>query len=151
MRCAEGCEPSTDPRYQRVCVKCSRPVLAPPLDPTRDLEYERAFLRDAVELCQRLTGIHNPIYPILVERRLDVGRKRYGDGDYMRKDNLREVREETPDIASYALLELHKQRQLGLGEETQRELRLDLVAAAAYGAAADWYAQRATRRLEGTE
>lgn len=121
------------------------------IDPTRDLEFERAFIRDVLVTAGRLTGIYHPRYANSVFQRLAVGRLRYGDGDYLTKDNLQEVREETPDVATYAMLELQKQRRLGLDDTTFQELRLDLVAAAAYGSVADWYAQRASRLLTGAD
>jgi hypothetical protein len=80
-----------------------------------------------------------------------VGREVYGDDAFMGKDNIAEVMEETPDIAGYAVLELQKQRNLGLPSAVFEDVRLDLVAASAYGAVADWYAQRAGRRLKGDE
>lgn len=143
---------SLDPRRAGLCAKCSKRIgggaPAPsPVDPNRDLSFEAGFLNRAVEVAQRMTGISNPAYGQLVADRLEVGRQRYGDGDFLSKDNLLEVREETPDIASYAMLELRKQQILGLDQGTYDELELDLVAAAAYGAVADWYAQRASRRL----
>lgn len=137
-----------------LCVKCARRLtdeLPGPHDPTRDLQFETNFLLDALETAQRVTGISNHSYPTLVNMRLAVGRERYGDANYMTKDNLQEVREETPDIAAYAVLELQKQRHLGLDPEVFSELRLQLVAAAAYGAIADWYAQRASLLLKGEE
>lgn len=124
---------------------------APGVDPTRDLAYEAAFLSDALEMATRITGIANYTYPTMVNHRLSIGRARYGDADYMTKDNLQEVREETPDIAAYAVLELQKQRRLGLDPDVLADLRLDLVAAAAYGAIADWFAQRATLLLRGED
>lgn len=119
----------------------------PATDPTRDPWLEAAFLEDVVNTAQRLTGITNHVYPQLVRDRLAIGYRRYGAGDFLRKDNLREVREETPDIASYAILELTKQKRAGMPELPFLELRLELVACAAYGAVADYYAQRAARHL----
>jgi hypothetical protein len=135
-----------------LCVKCGRrlPIAQAP-DPTRDLEYENAFLTDALEMALRVSGISNYSYPAAVYHRLNIGRERYGDGNYLTKDNLQEVREETPDIAAYAVLELQKQQRLGLNPEVLAELRLDLVAAAAYGAIADYFAQRASLLLRGEE
>lgn len=80
-----------------------------------------------------------------------IGRRTYGDDAFLAKDNIAEVMEETPDIAGYAVLELQKQKRLGLDPTVFEGIRLDLVAASAYGAVADWYAQRAGRRLKGDE
>lgn len=116
----------------------------PATDPTRDPELETRFLDEVVETAQRLTGIFNPSYPLAAIHRLDVGFRRYGVGDYLLKDNLKEVREETPDIATYSVLELTKQKRVGLQDDKFNDLWLALVACAAYGAVADYYAQRAT-------
>lgn len=132
------------------CVKCGQEY-TPAKDPTRDLEFESRFLTDALEVAQRLTGITNPAYPARVNHRLDVGRVRYGDADFLSKDCIVEVLEETPDLAAYSMLELQRLRYLGDAEGIFAELRLDLVAVAAFGAVADWYAQRAARRLRGQE
>ena len=159
---------SANPRTENWCVKCGKrmPDIGPvkpftpnlpqdnfvPKDPARDPEFESAFLQDALEVAQRLAGIANPAYPHRVNHRLDVGRARYGDADFLSKDNLVEVLEETPDLAAYAMLELQRLRHLGvISQRVAEELRLDLVAVAAFGAVADWYAQRAARRLKGTE
>lgn len=151
MACARY-QPSVNDRY-RGCERCGLlPKYHPQIDPTRDLAFEAKFLNDALEAAGRLTGVHNPSYPLSVSARLDVGRRRYGDANYMGKDNLVEVLEETPDIASYAMLELQKQRRLKtMDPDTLDELYLDLVAAAAYGAAADFYARRAMRTRQGEE
>lgn len=143
---------SADPRKQGTCVKCGRPYdAAASPDPARDLLYESSFLYDALEMCQRLTGITNPSYPAQVFDRLAVGKARYGDGDFLTKNCIDEVREETPDLAAYAMLELQRQKHLGLDADTLASVRLDLVAVSAYGAVADFYAQRAARRLQGAE
>jgi hypothetical protein len=104
------------------------------------------------EAAVRLTGIANPAYAGRVQRRLDIGRQRYGDADYLAKDCIVEVMEETPDIASYAVLELQRQLHLNrLPDEVYDEVYLDLVAAAAYGAVADHFAQRAGLKIYGME
>ena len=82
---------------------------------------------------------------------MDIGRAKYGDGAFFKKDNIREVMEETPDIAGYAVLELQRQDHLGTDPEIIAEVRQDLIAASAYGAVADYYAQRAGRRLKGED
>lgn len=146
---------ATNPRVE-TCVKCGKgegvhtPAAKPEVDPTRDLAAEVEFFTEVVQTAQRLTGISNPDYIAEVMHRLDIGRERYGDADYMRKDVLREVREETPDIAAYAVLELHKQRALGLDREHFSNLYQDLLAASAYAAVADYYAKRADIRLKET-
>jgi hypothetical protein len=145
---------SENPRI-RSCAKCGRAPenhrAAPEatVDPTRDLRFEDDFFHEAVTYAQRATGISNLAYVPRVQARLQVGRERYGDANYMEKDVLQEVLDETPDIAGYAVLELHKQRALGLDEFRFRNLYHDLLAATAYGVVADFYAQRAARRLAG--
>lgn len=149
------CAASNDPRYQESCYKCgkrlhpgSEVVKLPGIDPSRDEEFETWFLGEALSWAQRLTGIMNMAYPIRVNRRLDIGRERYGDGDFLTKDNLQEVLEETPDLAGYAMLELQRLRRDSEVERTVYEdVKQDLVAVAAYGAIADYYAQRAAQRL----
>lgn len=164
-----GCDhaPAANPRLQNTCVKCGRtrpPDVGPvkpfepdiatfhggEKDPTRDLHYEHQFLADALEMATRLTGITNNVYPFRVHHRLDIGRARYGDGNYLTKDNLQEVLEETPDLAAYAVLELQRLRRTE-SPEIVAGVRMDLLAVSAYGAVADWYAQRALRRLKGEE
>lgn len=120
-------------------------------DPTRDLVFEAKFLADVVEAAGRLGGITNNSYPPSVERRLAVGRERYGDGNFLDKDNLQEVLEETPDIASYSMLELERLLRLGIDDEIFDEMYLDLVAAGAYAALSDHYARRAMRTRQGLE
>lgn len=143
--------PSPDPRKDS-CVKCGRLFTPPEPEPdARDFFFEEKFLLDALEMAQRTTGITNFQYQQLVWHRLAVGHERYGANNFLKVDNLREVREETPDIAAYAVLELQKQRRQGLDPEVLAELRLDLVAAAAYGAVADYFAQRASLLLRGEE
>lgn len=171
---------ATNPRLAGTCVKCGRkrlPTVGPPkgftpdlasdynvydhanphtqdpdseTDPARDLGFESRFLADAVELAQRLHGIANLAYPQRVNDRLAIGRARYGDGAFLGKDNITEVLEETPDLAAYAMLELQRIRSLGHFDKYS-EVRLDLVAVAAYGSIADWYAIRAGARLRGEE
>lgn len=139
--------PAADPRMAGTCVKCGSPLAK--ADPARDLQFESRFLQDSLELALRLTGVSNELYPRRVNQRLALGRERYGEGTFLRRDNLVEVLEETPDLAAYAMLELQRQRVLGLGNAAFEELRLDLVAVAAYGAVADYYAQRASLRARG--
>lgn len=164
--------PSANPRLAGSCVKCGRPItnsgigpaksFTPSLasetyretgfskDPARDLSYEDDFLTDALRLAERLHGITNHAYPGRVSQRLDIGRARYGDGDFLTKDNITEVLEETPDLAAYAMLELQRLRRSATPEHHEL-VRMDLVAVAAYGSIADWFAQRAARRLKGLE
>ena len=123
----------------------------PDTDPNRDLAFESRFLADAHELAGRLTGISNFAYPLRVNHRLDIGRERYGDGDFLGKDCIQEVLEETPDLAAYAMLELQRLGRLDSPPVPLSEIRLDLVAVAAYGSIADYYAQRAGRRIAGLE
>lgn len=143
--------PSPDPRKEGLCVKCGRPY-APdsPVDPARDLAFEMEFLGEALDTALRLTGVSNMAYPMRVNHRLDIGRARYGDGDFLTKDNLTEVLEETPDLAAYAMLELQRlRRDASINPVLFNDIRLDLIGVAAYGAISDYYAQRAARRLRG--
>lgn len=147
-------KPSNDPRLHGLCVKCGRPIPkavdpTSAIDPARDTAFEADFLADALTMAARVAGIPNMAYATRVNHRLEIGRQRYGDGDFLSKDNLVEVMEETPDLAAYAMLELQRLRRDGsINPVLFNDLRLDLVAVAAYGSVADYFAQRAAQRLK---
>ena len=108
---------------------------------SRNPELERRLLDGLVRSARRRFGVDCRAYPAAVEHRLAIGADRYGDDAFLRRDNLAELLEETPDVAGYALLEL--QRLAG----APVEVRDDLLRAALLGAVADHYARRARRRL----
>lgn len=143
-----GFEAAQNPRIL-TCVKCGRPegMHAKKPTPVRDLDAEQEFFAEAVNVAQRVAGVYNPGYITRVMERLAIGAERYGDNAFMETDVLQEVLDETPDIAGYGVLELHKQRALGLDQNKYAELYQDLLAAASYAVVADWYANRAKRRL----
>jgi hypothetical protein len=145
------CVESSDPRRRGKCCRCHAPLEKQAVDPTRDLAFEAKFMEHALDMAQRVQGITNHGYHSLVNHRLDVGRQRYGDAAFLDRDNLKEVREETPDVAAYAMLELQRQRALGADPEVLDAIYLDLVGAAAYASIADWFVQRATLKLRGED
>jgi hypothetical protein len=120
----------------------------------RDREWEAQMCRDADELCQRVHGVTPVGFAREVHARLLMGQAIYGtaaaDGGpkYMEIDCAAEAILEPPDITSYLLLELQKQRS-GTRDEEWQELRmLALEAMAAAGAA--WEALHRFRRLRDT-
>jgi hypothetical protein len=77
-----------------------------------------------------------------------MGQREYGNRA-LGRDNLPDILEETPDLGSYALLELQR---LGLADApTAEDDRMDLLAIAAHGATAHYYAQRIVNRRAGAE
>lgn len=70
--------------------------------------YERRFLDEVESEASRRYNIDARGYRERVEARLAVGAERYGDDDFMGKDVVTELLEETPDVAAYALLEAQK-------------------------------------------
>lgn len=131
------------------CARCSYPRSAhPKTEPSpRDPATEQDFLEAALALAEKLIGRHHSGYIAQVRKRLAIGAERYGDGAFLERDNLVEIREETPDLGSYPVLEY--QRMLAAGEDTAED-KADLLAIAAHGACADIHAQRILdRRRDG--
>jgi hypothetical protein len=131
--------PSANPRNEGWCVKCGHTMEA------RDRDYEEAFLENVCREASRRFGMDCAGYKLAVKRRLELGAERYGDMDFMTKDNMRELLEETPDLAGYALLEAQKTLRLNLDDDEQRAWHL--FEASVYGAAADHHARLALRRV----
>jgi hypothetical protein len=118
----------------------------------RDPQVERQFMADVAELVGQMRGMSfNPAaldaYVRQVSLRLEVGQERYGDTEFLRRDNLVEVAEETPDIAAYGLLEVERLERDGVEDEVLQEVRSALVTAAAYAAIADEYVRQARYAL----
>ena len=117
---------------------------------TRDGAWEAEFLGRVVETAQRLCGNASYAYPARVGRRLAEGQALYGD-EWRDKDCLAEVLEETPDLAGYGMLEIQRLRAQGADPGLIADVELDLLAVAAYGCIADYFALRAARRIRGIE
>jgi hypothetical protein len=103
----------------------------------RSRDFERRLLAETVRRAGVEYGIHCPAYPAAVARRLSLGAERYGDAAFLGRDNLRELREETPDIAGYALLEL----QARGGEQAPPRLFTALRRVLLHGALCDHHAR----------
>lgn len=136
-------ERDANPRHDNCCGKCGRiPDAHPPC--SRDVGVERAFMADVAELVAQMRGMSfNPTalaaYTRKVSERLAIGEERYGGTEFLSRDNLVEVADETPDVAAYGLLEVERLQREGLDEQAVSEVRSALVTAAAYTAIADEY------------
>ncbi len=107
----------------------------------RDGAYEQSWL-DHLE--RRVAALYDePIRPLLrtVVSRLEIGRERYGDDDFLDKDMVREALDETADVIAYMLLESEK--RIAAGDPAGLT---DLEQAAIHAAMADVYVRRAARR-----
>lgn len=99
----------------------------------RNHVLEDEVLNFGVDLCDRAYTRAPTGFITEVKKRLALGAERYGDDDYLTKDNLAESMEETPDLAAYAVLELEKLcGDLDPGDCA--ELRMDVVAVVAAAA-----------------
>jgi len=75
----------------------------------RDSKEEAEMLNEAETLCQRAYGGQSSgRFQRLVFERLQKGAERYGDGDFLTKDNLAEAIQEPPDSAAYVMLEVER-------------------------------------------
>jgi hypothetical protein len=115
---------------------------------------ERAFMADVAELVGQMRGMSfNPsalqAYTRKVHDRLAIGEERYGGTEFLNRDNLVEVADETPDVAAYGLLEVERLQREGFDEQTVSEVRSALVTAAAYTAIADEYVRVAKAARAG--
>lgn len=130
-----------NPRHDNSCSKCGRTRdLHPPA--SRDRAIESAFMDDVERLVVQMRGMSYSAgamdgYRRKVTARLAIGDERYGPTEFLNRDCLVEVEEETPDIAAYALLEIERLEREGLDDEAFHEVRSALVTAAAYAAASD--------------
>lgn len=88
------------------------------------------MLADALELAERAYGTRASGYAREIHERLTLGAERYGDTNYLDKDNLIEAGEELPDFAAYLLLELQR-LQGQLRDEDLDELRMYAIGAIA--------------------
>jgi hypothetical protein len=109
----------------------------------RDHVFEDEFLANVVEEVARRTGIDVTLYPGAVRGRLEEGAHRYTDHGYLdpQRHNLKEVLEETPDIAVYAMLEIQRLSHDGI--DAPAELSHHLFEASIFAAIADWHARQA--------
>lgn len=107
----------------------------------RDPSYEEIWL-DNLE--RRVSALYDePVRSVLrkVVERLEIGRERYGDTDFLDKDMVAEARDETADVIAYMLLESEK--RIAAGEPVGLH---DLEQAAIHAAMADVFVRRAARR-----
>ncbi len=75
----------------------------------RNPTEESSILREAETLCQRAYHSNSGgRFERLVFQRLQKGAQRYGEMDYLSKDNIDEAILEPPDAAAYAILELQR-------------------------------------------
>lgn len=106
--------------------------------------YETQWLDNLVKESLRRHGVDTLGYATAVQSRLAIGAQRYGDSDFMSKDVIRELLEETPDVGAYALLETQK---LNLGDSSEDGVHHALFECALAGAQADYWARTAARLL----
>ena len=127
---------SPNPRCEGTCVKCSKPIPKPARDP----HYEQIFFQQLADAAERQFGIDARAYIRVVQARLAIGAERYGDDDFMDKDVVEQLLEETPDVTAYCLLET--QKMLGSPEDDEGRA-FHLFECAKHAAAADWHARQA--------
>lgn len=103
----------------------------------RDQGLEHLLLEATVRAARGEYGVECGPYVTAVEDRLQLGAVRYGDA-FLDHCNLRELLEETPDVAAYALLELQCPVEAAAPTvfEALRQVML-------HGALADHHARRA--------
>jgi hypothetical protein len=107
----------------------------------RDRHFERLFLEEVVEHAAVRFGIRLERYVPTVLSRLEKGRRRYGDTAYLRPEwnGMREISQETADIAGYAVLAL----QRVLGEPGYEEFSDCIFEAVIHAIAAEGFVRRA--------
>ncbi len=108
----------------------------------RDSSYEEVWL-DGLERKVAVAYDGETVRPLIrkVIARLEVGRERYGDDDFLDKDMVREAIDEVADVIAYMLLETQK-RNAGQSEQVDVE---DLLMAAFHAAVAGIYIRRSMR------
>jgi hypothetical protein len=106
----------------------------------RDQGLEHLLLATTVRAVGREYLLNCRPYIAAVEDRLQLGARRYGDDGYLRRDCLRELLEETPDVAGWALLAL--QCPVEAADPTVFEALRQVML---HGALADHHARRALR------
>ncbi len=104
----------------------------------RDQGLEHLLLAATVRAARRDYSLSCGPYIAAVEERLQLGAERYGDDAYLRRDCLRELLEETPDVAGWALLAL--QCPVEAADPTVFEALRQVML---HGALADHHARRA--------
>ena len=110
----------------------------------RDIAWEAETCAVADELCQRVHGVTPVGFAREIQARLLMGQGIYGE-KWLEIDCVAEAILEPPDITSYLLLELQKQRARTRDEDWQEMRMLALEAMAAAGAA--WEALHRFKRL----
>lgn len=108
----------------------------------RDPLYEARFVREVVRAAEQRFQITAFGYEDRVQRRLAIGADRYGDDDFLHKDVIGELLDETPDLCCYSLLEV--QKRLIVADEDDA-CAFHLFEVSVHGAAADWHARMAKR------
>jgi hypothetical protein len=106
----------------------------------RNLEWEEEW---RAHLARRVSVLYTVVIARLdamVEARVELGRQRYGDDDFMSKDMMAEGIEETADVVVYAMLESEKRLAQGRADGLE-----DLQKAAEHAAMADHFFRRAGR------
>ena len=141
------CVPSHWPPGSQACLKCGRRCPDPEAR-SRDDEAGSAFVREAMELAERLTSLPVGGYLRRVRQRWVMGDEEYGTA-FLDRDCLPDLLEETPDLASWAALELQRLRDSDA--PTLEDDRMDLMAVAMHGAIADAHALNILRRRQGGE
>lgn len=113
----------------------------------RNVSLEDRLLRAIVGRAKRRFAVDCGSYPGAVQRRLKLGARRFADSFSEREpaDLLAELREEALDVGAWALLAL--QRLAAEPGGVPERVQDDLLRCALLGAVADYYAQRAGRRL----
>ena len=107
----------------------------------RDAAYEASWRGHLARRVSDLYDVSIGALDRMVVGRLELGRQRYGDDDFLDKDMVREALDETADVIAYMLLESEK--RLAAGDPVGLH---DLEQAAIHAAMADVYVRRAARR-----
>jgi len=111
---------------------------------SRNPEYERTVLMESVARAERRYAIEVPGFADRVRARLDLGARSYGDQDFMSKDVMRELREESWDAAAYALLEA--QKLIALNDDDLDARMHHLAEIIQIAALLDWHSRQAGAR-----
>lgn len=131
------------PRCQRQCQSCAK-LRPDERQLARDPDFERRYFEDICVEVQRRFNVDVHFYADRVLERLQTGADRYGDGDFLTKDVIKELLEETPDVGGYSALETQKQMRDPYGDT---DVIFWLREAAVFGAMADHAALQAARRV----
>lgn len=104
----------------------------------RNDTYEKEWLEGLGKSAEGL-GVSIEVLTRHVLAGLELGADRYGDDDFMHKDNTREALDEARDLVCYALLETQRRNLEG------RDGAHYLFQAALHASVADAYLRRALR------